>query len=1071
MLTLHQGNHLEVLVDRLADVLAVPPDDPLAPEHVVVQNVGMARWLSLELARRHGVCAHVRFALPGAFLWETWRRVLPEVPDASTLDPAVAAWRLFAVLGELERAPRFVPLHAWLGDAHDDVRRHALARRLADLYDQYLLYRPQWIAQWEAGEDPRWQAELWRRVAARMRGPHRAQLGHAFVAALTRGGLVDGALPARVALFGVPSIPPAQLQAFGALASRVAVHCFVLNPAQEHWAHVVPERTIAHVARSGDAAARHLETGHPLLASLGQQGRDVIDQLQELAHDTADCWAEPGDDTLLHRLQSDILHLHPRDAATRVPVAADDRSIALHACHSPMREVEVLHDRLLALFDADPTLRPSDVVVMTPDVEAYAPCVEAVFGTAPPARHIPYTIADRSLRADTPLVDAFVRLLELPDGRWDAPSLLGLLDVPALRRRFGLDEADLPQVHRWVRDAAVRWGIDADGRERLGLPATAEHTWRFGLDRLLLGWALPGGNRELDGDVLPLDEVEGSAARALGGLAAFAEAAFALDATLAAPRSPSAWAATFLGVVDAFFAPGPADEEATAALRAACAALEVAARAADADAPVSRGLVVAELRRQLDAATRRGRFLTGEVTVCAMVPMRSIPFAVVCLLGLGIGSFPRSRRAPGFDLMADDRRRGDRSRRDDDRWLFLEAICSARRALHLSWVGRGIRDNAEIPPSVVASELLDVLERGFAPSPPFATLRAQLEIVHPLQPFSRRYFGAGDDRRLASYSEELAQASRALRRDPRGSAPLAARTLAAAAPPGDVALDDLVDFLCHPTRFFLRERLRIRLTADDAVLEDREPFALDGLAAWTVRSELLALRREDVPPAHAERLLRARGLLPHAEVGRATFRRLAAEVDAFVARLADAGAVGTEERRMLALPLEDGTTLAGTVGGLFAGGLVEWRLGRLRARDRLGVWVRHLLLQAAGGTASRPCLWVGTGKDDFLSLGPVADAAGVLRDLVALYREGHCRLLPLFPESACAFVDERRKGERRARWAAAEKWEGNEYYGGPGESEDAWNALAWRETEPLDDEFERLAERVFGPILAAEVPS
>ncbi|MCW5891078.1 MAG: exodeoxyribonuclease V subunit gamma [bacterium] len=1065
MLTLHQGNRLEVLVDRLAAVLAVPPDDPLAPEHVVVQNAGMARWLSLELARRHGVCAHVRFAFPAAFLWEMWRRVLPDVPARSPLEPAVATWRLFGLLGGLERDATFAPLHAWMGDDPDGTRRFALAGRLAELYDQYVVYRPDWMRDWEGGADARWQAVLWRRLVAGTDGRHGARLAQEFLAAMA-GAAAGDALPARVALFGVPTMPPAQVQAFAALGARSDVHCFVLNPSREHWAHVLSARAIAHLG--GDAEAEHRESGNALLASLGQQGRDVIDELQTHAPLDDDCWREPGEATLLEAVQMDVLELRERpwDGGARTPVAAADDSIRLHACHAPMREVEVLHDRLLALFDAHPELCPADVVVMTPDVGTYAPCIEAVFGTAPPERWIPFSIADRSVRAESPLIEAFLRLVDLPDGRWDATGLLALLDVPALRRRFGLDEADLPQVQRWVREAGIRWGIDAAGRAQLGLPPTAEHTWRFGLDRLLLGWALPGRNRRLDGDVLPLDEIEGSAARALGGLAAFADAAFGLDARLRAPRPPAAWAAELLALLDDFFAPGADDDEAVAAARDACAAFAEAAQAAGADAPVSRALVRAELQRALEQSRPRGRFLTGGVTVCAMVPMRSIPFPVVCLLGLDIGSFPRTRRAPGFDLMADDHRRGDRSRRADDRWLFLEAILSARRCLHLSWVGRGIRDNAEIPPSVVVSELLEVLERGFAPTAPGCrTLREQVVVEHPLQPFSRRYFG-GDDARLASYSTELCEASRTLRTTARASGPLLEAPLPAP-PAEDVGLDRLVDFLAHPTRDFLRERLRLRVAGDDAGLDDREPFGLDGLGAWTARTELLALRRDGVDPDAAERLLRARGMLPHGEMGRAAFRGAAREVEAFHRRLEDAGAVGAGVSVPVAHALADGTRLAGIVPGVFAGGLIEWRMGGLRARDLLGLWVRHLALQADGKGGARS-LWLGGSRDvEAVVLHRVAHPGALLAELVALYRRGRCELLRLFPESAYAYQEQLPRGERQAWWAAVECWEGNEYRPGAGESENAWNVLAWRDTDPLDAEFSALARRVFEPLLAA----
>jgi exodeoxyribonuclease V gamma subunit len=1042
MLTVVQGNRLETLAERLADVLRASPAPPLVPEVVVVQSGGMARWLAMRIATRLGVCANVRFAFPAALLWEIARELVPGVPDAPALEPAVMTWHLMAILDALPADAVFARLRAALG-AGDARRRFALARRLADVFDQYLVYRPDWIVAWERGEETHWQAELWRRLAAREPGAHRARIW-AEVAPDARAA----ALPARIAIFGISALPPAELDAFARLAAHVDVQLFVLNPCREYWGDVVAERDVPRRAGGRDAASLHFVTGNPLLASLGRQGRDFIDRVQEHAAAEVDLFEEPDTQTLLGCLQSDVLHFRDRrDAAERPVLSPADDSVQAHACHTPMREVEVLHDRLLALFAADPTLTPADVVVMTPEIERYAPCVEAVFATAPPERRIPFTVADVSLRAESAVVGAFLDLLELPESRCEASRLIALLAVDAVRRRFGMTEADLVLVRRWVRESGVRWGADAGQRAALGLPATAEHTWRFGLDRLLLGYAMRGEGRHLVGEVLPYDDVEGTSARALGRLAAFADAACGLCARLAAPRSPGDWVAALGALLDEFFAPeADEDEAALLAVRAALGALADSASRARFAAPVSLALVRAELRRALERPARTGRFLAGSVTVCAMVPMRSIPFPVVCLLGMNDDAFPRATRAPSFDRMAEAPRRGDRNRRDDDRYLFLEALLSARRCLYVSWVGRNIRDNRRLPPSVVVSELLDYIERAYG--------RA-LVVEHPLQGFSRRYFDGSRPELLSFAAERCAAIQRRADAEP---VPAFVRRLPEAGEEWrTVDVEQLVRFWKGPVRYLLRARLGLRLDEAEGRVESREPFVLDGLERWALRVRLLDWRLAGQPLAAALPVMRAAGLLPHGRVGEVAFGRACEETEELAARV-EAARAGAPPAP-LAVDLSLGPVrLRGTLGDVTRAGLVAVRVGKVRAKDRVALWIRHLVLGCiAPADVGRQSRLIGETED--VALAPVAAPLDTLGALAERYWEGIHRPLPFFPESARAAVR-----HPQDPLGAARQQFGGKY---AAEGDDPYVELAFRGMELLGCEFLDLAHAVFGPLEAS----
>ena len=366
---------------------------------------------------------------------------------------------------------------------------------------------------------------------------------------------------------------------------------------------------------------------------------------------------------------------------------------------------------------------------MTPDIETYAPYIEAVFGTSEP--RIPFNISDRSAEHESTLAATFMALLELAGSRYDANRVLAILDEPSVQRRFGLAEGDLDTINGWVRESQIRWGIDGAHRASFGLPATHEHTWRFGLDRLLLGYALPAGNERLFAGVLPYDEIEGSGGEVLGRFQSFAEAAIALDAQLAPTRSIAQWAELLHGMLARFFEPTEDREYELEAVRSAITALQTETRAARYTGAVPLAVIKSALRERLEVPGRA--FLSGGVTFCAMVPMRSLPFEVVCMIGMNDGAFPRMRRPFGFDLMADDFRKGDRSRRDDDRYLFLESMLSARRCLYVSYTGRHIRDDSVIPPSVLVSELLDHIAQGLDAG---IDVREHLVTVHPLQAFS-----------------------------------------------------------------------------------------------------------------------------------------------------------------------------------------------------------------------------------------------------------------------------------------------------------------------------------------------
>jgi exodeoxyribonuclease V gamma subunit len=1138
------GNRLDRLAAHLGARLASPADpESLAPEVVLIPQPAMRQWLQQTLAERDGIAANLDLLTPSEFVWRLLRDARPDLPESSPWDRERLRWRLYASLAD--RAPTLpsavqrhlqravAGLAASPGSA--DFAEHALARygladALAAAYDKYQAYRPEWLQAWERNDPVSrddWQAQLWRGLRQRLREtPHRAALIGDWLARHDReadafAGVAPPGLPSRVAAFGTIHVSPDVLHLLAVVGQWIELDFYLPTPSAEYWGDVesLRERVRRDGVASLSAAFADLERDNPLLAAWGAGGREIVAQLFSydivLPHSETELFASPGRDTLLHRLQQDVLD---RAAPTRDEYDHNDVSLQLHACHSKLREIEVLHDQLRALLDDprfDPPLQPREIAVLAPDIADYLPLARAVFGGLAPddPRYIPYSLADRPQTQSHPLVGVLLDLLALADTPLTASGFRDLLSTPAIAHALQLDAAQRAKIDAWFDAAGIRWGEDEAARERAGAGRWREYSFDFGIDRLLSGYAAGADAGEIVADeqrIAPYPELEGADADILDRALEVYRRLREWIAWMHEPHTAADWRARLAELLQSLLAPIAQDQnEAQARQRLLDALDDFADEAADAGALPAR-LVQRALREALTRPSPHRPWLSGGVTFAGMVPLRTVPFRVICLLGLDADAYPRREPSDDINRIVDaiqgraPRSPGDRSVRDDDRFLFLQLLCAAGDVFYLSYGGCDARDASVREPSPVIAELLHAVERMHGES-----VREALCLQHPLQPFSPRAFGAGDDGgiepRRFSYRGEwrmpVAAAAQALE-PPFVSAPSIADAV-------DAALselewpdrDALQSFFANPAKAWLRDRLGLRLATREDALDDREPQGRDPLRRYGAIAALTADESrsfDDSPDADdaVARRLRARAALPPGRDG-----------DALI-----------EETRPLALALraQARAVLAATSASIEvveATAPVAFRFddvhrdadgrplrliletGKLHGKRRLRAGLDHLLLASVHGAAAYTMLLgEGDAKQGKKKTGAAADDAppvaiemltGIdretaqarLRALLEFWRRGQSEPLPFAPKAGWTYVHALQKagdpaGAWRKAWEQAHKeFDPRRFQSNapvPGEAADPWLDLAFRPRGLFDTidsaharDFREIARAIF----------
>lgn len=1133
MLYLVQSNKMECLAESLISCLQETAGQGglhgdnvsvFDSDQILVQSPGMSQWLKIQIAEKLGIAANIDFPLPSSFIWQLYQQHVQNLPEQSAFTKPNMTWKLMSILPTILEQAEFSVIEQYLKDSQP-LKLYQLAGKIADVYDQYLVYRPDWIIHWEAGhndlpdsndlsicESHPWQPILWRALVTNSQdlgeSPfHRANLHHTLLEALHNSSnqQTEAKIEKPLMVFGISAMPMQQLEVLNALAETRDVLIFWFNPSQHYWGDIVDKKTQAKaqlkaidnkaLKNTELAGVEFLDIGNPLLSSWGKLGRDYQDMLLGFDMQQQDYFVDSQPECLLQHIQCDVNNLQFRATANeldasellsngknhpKVEITATDSTMQIHACHSKVRELEILHDQLLTRFNDNPDWHPGDVIVMMPDVATYAPFIEGVFGAVDHQLAIPYAISDRNVGQVSPLLSSFLQLMKLHQSRLTLSDVLSLLEVPAVQRKFTIDPQEFELLQHWLTDAGVRWGWNDQDKQRWDLPAEKQNTWVFGLQRLLAGYAIASselyqGDQEL---ISAYADIEGQQAIALGKCYQFTSALLKVLAFCQASQNIHDKVQQALELLSELYDADETEQSDMLILRETLERMLVHKH--QYTDKIDQDVFVSELQQNIQETGVGQRFLAGYVNFCTLMPMRSIPFKMVCLLGMNDSDYPRQSVPMGFDLMRlAPAKRGDRSRRLDDRYLFLEALLSAREQLYFSYQGFSQKDNSPQAPSILLSELMEYCQQGFCLSGELGlqveetekNLLAHLTVNHKLQPFNQAYFNVNDETKsvekvaiksevnakVDSYlsfnqkqqaiAEQLQQPSKAMMFN---ISPLTAPYEQST----ELELDGLIQFYQNPAKAFFVQRWQTRFYPLGQQNSDEEPFSFDGLDRYKLNERLVqhslgisfnsiseidvgletgveleiqtsadqanALKGDqqiEQPNTISSLLneLRAEGKLPPGQSGELALRPLAKQSAQLAEQISKLNQSRIAAQSVdIELVIND-VLLVGRVDSVYEQNLILWRAGKLRAKDRIALYLQWLCLCAGTSTTATNATTTPKARlnqahfistEKLYSL-PVIDKQTALQQLtiwLEYWQRGGDQILHFYPEAAWQWV-------------------------------------------------------------------
>ncbi|BAH82997.1 exodeoxyribonuclease V subunit gamma [Candidatus Ishikawella capsulata] len=1057
MFKVYHSNQLDLLKTLMANIInSQPLKDPFEPEIILVQSKGMEQWLQIELAKDIGISANIKFILPARFIWEMFLLIIPDVPEESAFTKSQMTWKLRKILPYLLSKNIFTSLKYYLTDDSNQTKLFQLSSRIADIFDQYLIYRPDWINLWEEGKNveglhsrQEWQGILWKYLVkyTRKLGQskwHRANLYDFFIKTL-KNNKISKNFPKRIFICGISALPPIYWHIFKTLGHYMDVHLLFTNPCREYWEDI----KLKHIIDKQSNTKNYFqpEKINPLLASWGKMGREnicVINQM-DLVNDI-EAFVEINPDNLLHTLQADILNLEV--IKKQRPLNSNDTSITFHSCHSIQRELEVLHDYLLTTMEEDRSIEPRDIIVMVTNIDSYVPFIQATFANAPSERYIPFSLSDRRAISTHPIILAFMTLLNLPYSRCTSEEIIKLLEVSAFAAKFSISSEDMHLLRRCIIESGIRWGLDDDNIAELSLPVTGQHTWHFGLKRMLLGYALDSISGDWQG-ILPYDESGDKLYKLVNNLAELLYKLTYWRKYLSKSRNLNDWRSTCREIIDQFFISNTEINRYLLILEEEWMEIISYGVLAQYNKDITISLLQEDLQRRINQKYIKNYSLTDKINFCSLMPMRTVPFKIVCLLGMNDSIYPRSILPLSFDLMQQKPRQGDRSRRDDDCYLFLEALVSTQQKMYISYIGSSMYDNTKKYPSKLVKELLEYINSSF-----YLSDHAQSELqnnsiditkkiihFHTRIPFAKENFLLTSC--YNSFASEWLNAAQGLGYPPKNFVQNLTKFHIK-----EININQLLKFWSHPVRYWFNRRLGIKFCSIDNQVPNTEPFILQGINLYQIKKQILnfLILNQDINLLYKK--YHTAGNLPYGVYGKILWN-IQLEKMQYIAQIVRKYYRGRVD---LDVNLFIGDILInGCIKQIQNDGILRWNSNILNINDGLRLWIEHLIYCALGKKGisriygDKNTIWYFDALPQKIAISKLQEfingyCLGLNKPLMLLHKSGGEWASTIFNKNTrCIKLDNLTKD--KAKMKLLKTWHGNSKM--PGEKNDPYLFRIW----------------------------
>ncbi|WWP00768.1 MAG: exodeoxyribonuclease V subunit gamma [Candidatus Dasytiphilus stammeri] len=987
MFTVHHSNQLDVLTKLITYYIKkIPLGDPLHSECIMVPSNKMAQWLKMALTEQLDIVTNIKFKLPTNLIWEILLTIQPTLPTESFFNKQHLTWKLMAILPKMLNQPEFEIFQKYL-DSHQDKRKlFQLAKHIANIFDQYLVYRPDWLILWERNQwvntlpwnTQKWQAPLWYaliKYTEKIGQPkwHIANLYHELIQTLQQTNKLPSGLPERMFICGMAILPPIYLAILYEVSKYMDIHFMFTNPCRYYWDHIphqdlsnnLDNRRIKNVDSLPNFVTQPqlspLNLGkiftNPMLASWGKLGRDNLYLLSQIETQDIDAFVDIKANNLLNNLQHDLLEMEDHTILGLTPenlsnsynkrlLDPKDHSVIIHICYSKQRELEVLQDQLIEMMAKDSTLTPSDIIVMVTDINSYAPFIQAVFGNPPFEYYLPFTIYDRCACHAHPVIQAFLNLLRLNEITYFSEEMLLILEVPSIAKKFNFNEDDLCYLRNCMYESSNQWILEDDKIRNL-----------------------PVGIKT--------------------NIIQFLRKLHKLPPLLKKSRVLNEWKPICKELLNDFFIYDDPDTEVVLQfIELQWQHLLSNGISYPDKIPIT--LLNDELVNQLDQINLLP-LSRSSIPFCSLMQRFYIPpVKVVCLLGMNDSLYPRLLTPIGFNLMIHQPQRGDYNPRDEDRYFFLETLLSAQNQFYVSYVGRSVEDNKEILPSLLVSELIDYLAQNYClqgtqtldVDTSAKLVRKHLQCIHTIF----------DIERFRSYSQKHENTE--------------AHKLHCFKIPqmksvtNEIKLSQLLQFWQHPARAFFNIRLGVKFDWIKPIVTNIEPV-VDCFNYYNMNKKFLnSLIKGDDTGHLLLAQYQSSGKLPSGAFGELLWYEQQVAMKELAQRIRQYYYPGVNQE--INLPIA-GVRLHGLLSHVQSEGLVRWRPAPLNFNDGLVLWLEHLIYCLINGTGNSRMFGNKNTQWHFVSLS-AREATVWLTHFIKGYQRGICSPLLLLPKTGGAWL-------------------------------------------------------------------